>query len=97
VGRTIVFCGLPFFRLHFAFTPLIRTPENDEVAGGAGIPFEPGELVAKLRLVFAMTEAGREALRRRAMDRVRERYSWDAVTDAYESLLKRLAARNRSL
>ena len=40
-----------------------------------------------------MTEAEREALRRRAMDRVRERYSWDAVTDAYESLLKRLATR----
>ena len=27
------------------------------------------------------------------MERVRERYSWDAVTDAYEALLIRLAGR----
>jgi glycosyltransferase involved in cell wall biosynthesis len=69
------------------------TPENAEVAAGAGIPFEPPELIAKLRLVLAMSEADREALRRHAMDRVRERYSWDAVTGAYEALLKRLVAR----
>jgi glycosyltransferase involved in cell wall biosynthesis len=64
-----------------------NTPENAEVAGGAGIPFEPDELEAKLRMVLEMSQAERTALGQRAMDRVRERYSWEAVTDAYEKLL----------
>jgi glycosyltransferase involved in cell wall biosynthesis len=68
-----------------------NTPENAEVAGDAGIPFEPAELAGKIRALLAMPEERREALRRRALDRVRERYSWDAVTDAYERLLARLA------
>ena len=42
-----------------------NTPENAEVAGDAGIPFEPDELVGKLRLVLAMSEAERERLRAR--------------------------------
>ncbi len=70
-----------------------NTPENAEVAGGAGIPFEPEDLAAKLRLALEMPEPERDALRRAAMDRVREHYSWDAVTDAYEDLLIRLARR----
>ena len=36
-----------------------------------------------------MTEAERDQWRARAVQRVRERYSWDAVTDAYERLLRR--------
>ena len=64
-----------------------NTPENAEVAGDAGIPFEPGDLVEKIRLVLAMSEEERERLRAKAEQRVRERYSWDAVTDAYEKLL----------
>jgi glycosyltransferase involved in cell wall biosynthesis len=73
-----------------------NTPENAEVAGDAGIPFEPGELTAKLELVLTMPEAGREAFRRRAEERVRARYSWDAVTDAYERLLMRLRETRRT-
>jgi glycosyltransferase involved in cell wall biosynthesis len=69
-----------------------NTPENAEVAGGAGIPFEPDDLAAKLRLVLEMSEEDRAVLRQKAMDRVRERYSWEAVTDAYEKLLKRIAS-----
>jgi glycosyltransferase involved in cell wall biosynthesis len=65
-----------------------HTPENAEVAGDAGIPFEPDELVAALRRVLDMPELDRERLRQAAMARVRARYSWDAVTDAYEGLLK---------
>ena len=64
-----------------------NTPENAEVAGDAGIPFEPEDLTAKLQFALSMSESDREAMRRRAMDRVRERYSWDAVADAYERLL----------
>jgi glycosyltransferase involved in cell wall biosynthesis len=64
-----------------------NTPENAEVAGDAGIPFEPDELPMKLRQVFSLSEFERESLRRKAMDRVRAHYSWDAVTNAYERLL----------
>jgi glycosyltransferase involved in cell wall biosynthesis len=65
-----------------------NTPENAEVAQDAGIPFESGDLAAALRRVLAMPEEGRERLRQAAMERVRARYSLDAVTDAYEKLLK---------
>jgi len=68
----------------------LNTPENAEVAGGAGIPFEAGELSAKLELVLRMPESERAEWGRRAMQRVAERYSWDAVTDQYETLLLRM-------
>ena len=48
-----------------------NTPENAEVAGDAGIPFEPGELAGRMRRVLAMPESERERLRRAAMARVR--------------------------
>jgi glycosyltransferase involved in cell wall biosynthesis len=67
-----------------------NTPENAEVAGDAGIPFEPAQLVAKMRMVLDMSEEERGRLRLRAMERIRARYSWDAVTDAYEALLTSL-------
>ena len=67
-----------------------NTPENAEVAGDAGIAFEPSELAAKLRLALDMSEPERAVLRAKALERVRERYSWDAVTDAYEAVLRHL-------
>jgi glycosyltransferase involved in cell wall biosynthesis len=74
-----------------ALTLYLDTPENAEVAGGAGLAFTLENLAEVLRRVLQMTEAEREIWRDRATERVRSRYSWDAVTDAYESLLKRLA------
>jgi len=68
----------------------LRTLENEEVAGGVGIPFDPPELAARLREVLAMSPAERQALGRKAMDRVAERYSWEAVTTAYEKLFQEL-------
>jgi hypothetical protein len=69
-----------------------NTPENEEVAGGVGIPFEPDELTAKMEQALAMGEEERAALREKAMARVRERYSWDAVTGEYERLLRGMAS-----
>jgi glycosyltransferase involved in cell wall biosynthesis len=66
------------------------TPENREVAEGAGIAFESGGLAEKIQQAIAITEPERERLRTLAMERVRERYSWDAVTDSYERLLQGL-------
>lgn len=70
-----------------------NTPENAEVAGDGGIPFEPGELTSKMELVLSMSEAERDVLRRRALDRIREHYSWDVVTSSYEELLRNLRKR----
>ena len=60
------------------------------MAGGAGIPFED-DLAGKMEVALAMPEPERDCLRRRAVEIVRERYSWDAVTWAYEALLAGLA------
>jgi hypothetical protein len=38
-----------------------------------------------------MPEADRDAWRGRAVERVKSRYSWDRVTDAYETLLTGMA------
>lgn len=65
----------------------LDTPENAEVAGGAGIPFAPGDLARTLRFALDLSEPEREQWRGKAVARVREQYSWDAVTEAYEKLL----------
>jgi glycosyltransferase involved in cell wall biosynthesis len=77
-----------------ALTLYLRTEENEEVAGEAGIPFDssPGDLRAKMQTVLGMPEEERNHWRELAAARVRERYSWDAVTDAYEKLLRALPA-----
>jgi glycosyltransferase involved in cell wall biosynthesis len=67
-----------------------NTPENAEVAGDAGIPFDPPQLAEMMRRALAMGDQERRALAVKAMERVRERYSWEAVTDDYEKLLARL-------
>jgi len=61
-----------------------RTGALSRYAGSA-------ELADKIRAVLAMSEEQREQLRQKALERVLQRYSWDAVTDAYEALLKKLA------
>jgi len=71
----------------------LNTPENAEVARDAAIPFEASQLAEKLTELVAMPPQKRAEWGRRAMDRVAERYSWDAVTGQYEALLLRLHAR----
>jgi glycosyltransferase involved in cell wall biosynthesis len=61
------------------------TAENAEVAGDAGIPFTD-DLARKIELALAMPEEDRNALRRRARERVEQHYCWDAVAMAYENL-----------
>jgi glycosyltransferase involved in cell wall biosynthesis len=67
------------------------TPENIEVAGDAGIPFDFPALPAVMERVLAMRESEREEFRRRAMERARRRYSWEAVTDEYEKLFRQMS------
>jgi glycosyltransferase involved in cell wall biosynthesis len=66
------------------------TPENEEVAGGVGLPFTHDNLTQVMEQALGMPQDEQEAWRARAMARVRERYSWEAVTEAYERLLVRL-------
>ena len=47
-----------------------------------------GAFLKPLRRVLETPEKDRERLRHAAMARVRDHYSWDAVTGAYEGLLK---------
>ena len=74
-------------------TLYLDTPENAEVAGGAGLPFTHGNLTQVIENVLRMSDEDRQLWRTRAMERIRDRYSWEAVTSAYEKLLMRLASR----
>ena len=76
-----------------ALTLYLDTAENAEVAADAGLPFQRNTLTQVLQRALDMPETEREALRNQARERVRTRYSWDAVTDAYERLLTRLATK----
>lgn len=68
----------------------LKTPESDEVAAGAAVPFE-SDLKEKLQWAVDLPEQERLAWGDRAMQRIEKLYSWNAVTDAYEALLQRLA------
>src|SRR6202790_3655685 len=76
-----------------ALTLYLDNPENAEVAGGAGLPFTHHDLSQAIEGVLASSEEERASWRERAIERVRSRYSWEAVTDAYEKLLKGLAGK----
>jgi glycosyltransferase involved in cell wall biosynthesis len=65
----------------------LNTPENAEVAEGAGIAFESDNLARKLGEVLGMSYEERSEWGRRAVERVTDRYGWEAVTDQYEALL----------
>ena len=75
-----------------ALTLYYDTVENAEVAGVAAIAFH-NDLAEKLQMALAMSPAEQDSWRALAAARVRERYSWDAVTTQYETLLARLCQR----
>lgn len=67
-------------------------PEHREVLGDAGEYFARGDakdLALKLRLIDREDDIGR--YRRRATLRARDKFSWEAVTDAYEKYFTALA------
>ncbi len=74
-----------------ALTLYLDTPENAEVAGGAGLPFNRENMSEMVGTTVLMPPDLREEWQLRALQRVQERYSWEAVTDSYEDLLNRLA------
>ena len=66
------------------------TPENEEVAGGAALPFDasrPETLTRALRGV--LDDPGAHSVwKERARARTRERYGWDNVVDRYVAVLE---------
>jgi glycosyltransferase involved in cell wall biosynthesis len=74
----------------------LTNPENEEVAGDAGIPFEPENLASKMQWAVQVSDTERCRLGCAAQKRVQERYSWDAVTDVYERLFLEMTGRTAS-
>ena len=68
----------------------LDTPENREVAGGVGLPFEHATLSARMTELLQMPEAERDLMRTASIERVQQRYSWEIVTDQYEALFREL-------
>ena len=64
-----------------------RTPENEEVAGGAALPFDAGSRGALARLLQGILDdpAAHSVWKEKARERTRERYRWDDVVDRYPS------------
>ncbi len=72
----------------------LDTTENREVCGDAGLPYsDQAGLTGRMREVIRMNNTERTAYRNRALARVKERYDWEAVTTAYETLLAALCGR----
>ncbi|MDX6214563.1 MAG: hypothetical protein QOG99_147, partial [Frankiales bacterium] len=68
---------------------VLDTPENREVAGEAAVFFaDEAELAERLRWVAALSGSERDAWRARSRALASDRYSWDAVTATYLTVLR---------
>jgi glycosyltransferase involved in cell wall biosynthesis len=67
-----------------------QSPENEEVAGGAGLPFDVNRPPTLARLLNEILDApaAYSVWKERARCRVAERYRWEDVTDRYEAILE---------
>jgi glycosyltransferase involved in cell wall biosynthesis len=69
----------------------LSTPENVEVVGSAGIPYDDkDDLAAKLQRVLRDGSLV-NAYRQRAQARIKELYTWEHVVDRYERLFAEMA------
>lgn len=69
-------------------------PENDAVAAGFGFPFrvsDPRDLAEKLRHVLLHPQEA-EITGKRAMERVREHHSWEAIARQYHEVYEKMAS-----
>ncbi|HEV8609275.1 MAG TPA: glycosyltransferase [Thermoanaerobaculia bacterium] len=71
------------------------TPENEEVAGGAGLPFDVRQPETLTRLLTGILDDPDSASvwKERARARATERYRWDDVADRYEAVLRGVGLR----
>ncbi|HYO82054.1 MAG TPA: DUF1972 domain-containing protein [Bryobacteraceae bacterium] len=75
-----------------ALTLFLENAENTEVAGNVALPFTHNTLTEVMRQSLELSDSARAGLRSAAIQRVQQRYSWDAVTDAYEVLFRSLVS-----
>ncbi len=66
------------------------SPENEEVAGSAGLPFDVNRPAGLSRLLRDVLDdpAAYSVWKEKARQRVEERYRWEDVTDRYEAVLE---------
>jgi glycosyltransferase involved in cell wall biosynthesis len=66
------------------------TPENEETAGGAALPFDVGRPETLTDLLRAILDdpAAHSVWKERARARTRERYGWENVVDRYVAVLE---------
>jgi len=72
------------------------TPENLEAVGDAGLSYDGHQGASSLREVLQRLLDDPEIVRdhrQRALERVRQHYTWDRITDAYEELCYRVLGR----
>ncbi len=71
----------------------LKTPENEEVAGAAGIGYskDATALVEAIERIGALGPAEHAEMGRRGQTIARERYDWGTVTEKYEEMLRSLA------
>jgi len=67
------------------------TPENREVVGDCGLFFKDSQTLSRQIESTLFDSDLLNRLRKTAFERAKIRYSWDAVTDAYEKLFRDLA------
>ncbi len=67
------------------------TPENREVVADCGLFFEGAETLSRRLEAIINDRPLVECLRRKAVLRAKEHYSWDVVTDSYEKLFHDMA------
>ena len=74
----------------------LNTPFNAEVLdnGKFGVLYEKNsdDLAAKMRALEGDTPRA-EDFRRRAPDRIRERFTWERITDEYEELFRKIVGK----
>jgi glycosyltransferase involved in cell wall biosynthesis len=66
------------------------SPENEEVAGGAALPFDVNRPATLTRLIGEVLDdpTAHSVWKERARRRTQERYRWDDIADRYEALLE---------
>lgn len=66
------------------------SPENEEVAGGAALPFDAHrpETLARLLQMILDDPGAYSVWKERAIQRIQTGYRWDDVTDRYEAVLE---------
>jgi glycosyltransferase involved in cell wall biosynthesis len=66
------------------------SPENREVCGDAGLPFDARRPESLTRIFDALVDdpASAAVFAEKARARVQERYRWEAVAEAYERAMR---------